>query len=183
MTCVVTSLIERFAMPDQQTAYGRHSLSEQTRFPGKRAGAARGHKPKNLRPRYGAAGELPGSRARLFDGRHNLVVMRKTTPLAFRRKSYASSARSSRSGENRRTGGTLKKLASRPVDILDIGQDFGEFDYQHQPRPVFSWVPTRCRTDVRDLPAQSSPPRPVAIHSTTLYPGWAIRGIRRDMML
>ena len=76
----------------------------------------------------------------------------------------------------------LKNLRLAHVDILDIGQDFGEFDYIIS-HGVFSWVPTRVQNKMFEICQRHLAANGVAYISYNTYPGWHIRGIVRDMMV
>ena len=76
----------------------------------------------------------------------------------------------------------LKNLRLAHVDILDIGQEFGEFDYIIS-HGVFSWVPARVQNKMLEICQRHLAPNGVAYISYNTYPGWHIRGIVRDMML
>ena len=76
----------------------------------------------------------------------------------------------------------LKNLRLAHVDILDIGPDFGEFDYIIS-HGVFSWVPTRVQNKMFEVCQRHLAANGVAYISYNTYPGWHIRGIVRDMML
>lgn len=68
------------------------------------------------------------------------------------------------------------------MDILDIGEDFGTFDYIVT-HGVFSWVPPRVQDRMLELCQRHLAPNGVAYISYNTYPGWHVRGIVRDMML
>lgn len=76
----------------------------------------------------------------------------------------------------------LDNVQLKHMDILDIGQDFGEFDYIVS-HGVFSWVPRRVQDRMLELCQRHLAPNGVAYISYNTYPGWHIRGIVRDMML
>lgn len=76
----------------------------------------------------------------------------------------------------------LKNIRLQHLDILDVGADFGEFDYIVS-HGVFSWVPRAVQDRILDLCRRHLAPNGVAYVSYNTYPGWHIRGIVRDMML
>jgi methyltransferase-like protein/2-polyprenyl-3-methyl-5-hydroxy-6-metoxy-1,4-benzoquinol methylase len=76
----------------------------------------------------------------------------------------------------------LKNIQLKHLDILDFGQDFGEFDYIIS-HGVFSWVPPRVQNKMLEICQRHLVPNGVAYISYNTYPGWHIRGIVRDMML
>src|SRR5574341_1085579 len=76
----------------------------------------------------------------------------------------------------------LKNIQLKHVDILDIGDDIGEFDYIIS-HGVFSWVLARVQQKMLEICQRSLAPNGVAYISYNTYPGWHIRGIVRDMML
>ena len=76
----------------------------------------------------------------------------------------------------------LANVQLKHLDILDIGEDFGEFDYIIS-HGVFSWVPRRVQDRILELCQRHLAPNGVAYISYNTLPGWHIRGIVRDMML
>ena len=75
----------------------------------------------------------------------------------------------------------MKNVELRHLDILDVGEDIGEFDYIIS-HGVFSWVPERVQNRMLDICRRHLAPDGVAYISYNTYPGWHIRGIVRDMM-
>ncbi|MDR3638370.1 MAG: class I SAM-dependent methyltransferase [Isosphaeraceae bacterium] len=75
----------------------------------------------------------------------------------------------------------LKNIELKHIDILDVGEGFGEFDYVVS-HGVFSWVPPAVQDRIIAICRQNLTPRGVAYVSYNTYPGWHIRGIVRDMM-
>ena len=75
----------------------------------------------------------------------------------------------------------LKNIQLKHLDILDFGQDMGEFDYIIS-HGVFSWVPARVQDKMLEICQRNLAPNGVAYISYNTYPGWHIRGIIRDMM-
>jgi methyltransferase-like protein len=76
----------------------------------------------------------------------------------------------------------LRNIQLKHMDILDIGEDFGEFDYIIS-HGVFSWVPPRVQDRMLEICRRHLAANGVAYISYNTYPGWHIRGIVRDMML
>ncbi len=75
----------------------------------------------------------------------------------------------------------LKNVRLRQLDILDIDENFGEFDYIIS-HGVFSWVPARVQDKMLEICQQNLARNGVAYISYNTYPGWHVRGIVRDMM-
>jgi methyltransferase-like protein/trans-aconitate methyltransferase len=76
----------------------------------------------------------------------------------------------------------LKNIELKQFDILDIGDDFGVFDYIIS-HGVYSWVPSSVQSKLLEVCRRHLAPRGVAYVSYNTYPGWHVRGIVRDMML
>ncbi|MBM4050369.1 MAG: methyltransferase domain-containing protein [Planctomycetes bacterium] len=76
----------------------------------------------------------------------------------------------------------LKNIQLQHLDILDIGADFGEFDYIIS-HGLFSWAPAKVQDRMIELCRRHLAPNGVAYISYNTFPGWHIRGIVRDMML
>ena len=76
----------------------------------------------------------------------------------------------------------LKNIQLKHMDMLEVGADFGEFDYIIS-HGVFSWVPPRVQSKMLEICQRHLAPKGVAYLSYNTYPGWHIRGIVRDMML
>ena len=75
----------------------------------------------------------------------------------------------------------LKNIQLKQLDILDIGDDIGEFDYIIS-HGVYSWVPAPVQSKMLEICQRHLAPNGVAYISYNTYPGWHIRGIVRDMM-
>lgn len=75
----------------------------------------------------------------------------------------------------------LKNVQLKHLDILEIGEDFGEFDYIIS-HGVFSWVPPAVQDKMLEICRRHLATNGVAYISYNTYPGWHIRGIVRDMM-
>jgi methyltransferase-like protein/2-polyprenyl-3-methyl-5-hydroxy-6-metoxy-1,4-benzoquinol methylase len=76
----------------------------------------------------------------------------------------------------------LKNIGLRHLDILDVGEDIGTFDYIVS-HGVYSWVPARVQRKMLEICQRHLAPNGVAYISYNTYPGWHIRGVVRDMML
>ena len=75
----------------------------------------------------------------------------------------------------------LKNIQLKHQDILELGDDLGEFDYIVS-HGVFSWVPPAVQDKMLEICKRQLAPNGVAYISYNTYPGWHIRGIVRDMM-
>ncbi|HEX7811316.1 MAG TPA: class I SAM-dependent methyltransferase [Burkholderiales bacterium] len=75
----------------------------------------------------------------------------------------------------------IKNVELRHMDILDIDDSLGEFDYILT-HGVFSWVPERVQNKLLEICRRNLARNGVAYISYNTYPGWHIRGIVRDMM-
>ena len=75
----------------------------------------------------------------------------------------------------------LKNIQLRHLDILDVGEDIGEFDYIIS-HGVYSWVPARVQNKMLEICQRHLAPNGVAYISYNTLPGWHIRGVIRDMM-
>ena len=76
----------------------------------------------------------------------------------------------------------LKNIQLRHLDILDVGEDLGSFDYIVS-HGVYSWVPARVQRKMLEICQRHLAATGVAYISYNTYPGWHIRGVVRDMML
>ncbi len=75
----------------------------------------------------------------------------------------------------------LKNIQLRQLDILEVGEDIGEYDYIIS-HGVYSWVPPAVQARMLEIVQRSLAPNGVAYISYNTYPGWHIRGVVRDMM-
>jgi methyltransferase-like protein/2-polyprenyl-3-methyl-5-hydroxy-6-metoxy-1,4-benzoquinol methylase len=75
----------------------------------------------------------------------------------------------------------LANIELRPLSILDVGADFGRFDYIIC-HGVYSWVPAEVQDKILSVCAGHLAPQGVAYVSYNTYPGWHIRGMIREMM-
>jgi len=76
----------------------------------------------------------------------------------------------------------LKNIELKQLDILDVNDTLGEFDYVVC-HGVYSWVPATVQSKLLDLCKRHLSATGVAYMSYNTYPGWHVRGIVRDMML
>lgn len=75
----------------------------------------------------------------------------------------------------------LSNLQLKHMDVLDVGEDLGRFDYVIC-HGVFSWVPARVQSKILEICQRQLAPNGIGYISYNTYPGWHIRGIVRDMM-
>ena len=75
----------------------------------------------------------------------------------------------------------LTNISLHALSILDIGPDFGEFDYIIC-HGVFSWVPRVVQDKILEICRQNLAPNGIAYISYNTYPGWHFRGMVREMM-
>jgi methyltransferase-like protein/2-polyprenyl-3-methyl-5-hydroxy-6-metoxy-1,4-benzoquinol methylase len=76
----------------------------------------------------------------------------------------------------------LKNVTLKQMNILDVGPDFGHFDYIIA-HGVYSWVPAPVQDKILELCQQHLAPNGVAYISYNTYPGWHMLGTIRDIML
>jgi methyltransferase-like protein/SAM-dependent methyltransferase len=76
----------------------------------------------------------------------------------------------------------LKNIKLRHQDILEVGDELGQFDYIIS-HGVFSWVPAAVQDKMLEICKRHLAPDGIAYISYNTFPGWHIRGIVRDMML
>ena len=75
----------------------------------------------------------------------------------------------------------IKNLDLLDISILDVKDDFGEFDYIVS-HGVFSWVPDAVAEKMLDICAKHLSPNGVGYLSYNTLPGFYMRGAVRDMM-
>lgn len=75
----------------------------------------------------------------------------------------------------------LKNISLRQLDLLDVAEDFGEFDYIIA-HGVYSWIPPRVRDKLLAISHAHLAPHGVAYISYNTYPGGHIREMVREMM-
>ena len=76
----------------------------------------------------------------------------------------------------------LKNVRFEELSILDVGSDFGEFDYIIC-YGVYSWVPADVREKILRICGGHLAPNGIAAVSYNTYPGWHMRGLARDMFV
>lgn len=76
----------------------------------------------------------------------------------------------------------LKNVRFEEMSILDVGADFGEFDYIIC-YGVYSWVPADVREKILRICGDHLAPDGIAAVSFNTYPGWHFRGLARDMFV
>ena len=76
----------------------------------------------------------------------------------------------------------LKNVRFEELSILDVGPDFGEFDYIIC-YGVYSWVPADVQEKILRICADHLAPNGIAAVSYNTYPGWHLRGLARDMFV
>jgi methyltransferase-like protein/cyclopropane fatty-acyl-phospholipid synthase-like methyltransferase len=74
-----------------------------------------------------------------------------------------------------------KNVTLRAMSLLDVGDDFGRFDYIIC-HGVYSWVPAEARDKILSIFATNLAPDGVAYLSYNTYPGWHLRGMTRDLL-
>ncbi len=75
----------------------------------------------------------------------------------------------------------LSNIRLQAMSILEVGPDFGEFDYIIC-HGVFSWVPRIVQDKILEICRQNLAPNGIAYVSYNTYPGWHFRGMIREMM-
>ena len=76
----------------------------------------------------------------------------------------------------------IKNVRFEELSILDVGADFGEFDYIIC-YGVYSWVPADVREKILRICEDHLAPNGIAAVSYNTYPGWHFRGLARDMFV
>lgn len=75
----------------------------------------------------------------------------------------------------------LSNLQLQCLDLLEIGPEFGQFDYVIA-HGLYSWVPEGVRDKLLSICRQNLAPHGVAYVSYNTYPGAHLRNMVRDMM-
>lgn len=75
----------------------------------------------------------------------------------------------------------LKNVELRALSIMDVGADFGPFDYIIS-HGVYSWVPPVVQDRMLQICTDHLTPGGLAGISYNTYPGWHLRGMVRDML-
>jgi len=76
----------------------------------------------------------------------------------------------------------LENLSLRHMDILDVDESLGQFDYIIA-HGVYSWVPPEVQDRILGLCRENLAPQGVAYVSYNTYPGWHMIEIARGIML
>ena len=75
-----------------------------------------------------------------------------------------------------------KNVTVRALDLMEIGHDFGTFDYVIA-HGIYSWVPDKVREKILAICRDHLSPRGVALISFNAGPAGRIRQLMRDMMM
>lgn len=75
----------------------------------------------------------------------------------------------------------LKNVTLHQIDILEIGKDFGQFDYIIA-HGLYSWVPENVRNKILAICKENLAENGIAYVSYNTYPGAYLRNMVRDMM-
>ena len=75
----------------------------------------------------------------------------------------------------------FQNVELKALSILDVGDDFGQFDYIIC-HGVYSWVPAEVRDQILRICARNLAPNGVAYVSYNTYPGWHMQGMVREML-
>jgi methyltransferase-like protein/ubiquinone/menaquinone biosynthesis C-methylase UbiE len=76
----------------------------------------------------------------------------------------------------------LKNINLRHMDIMDVHDSFGRFDYIIA-HGVYSWIQDRAQDRILSICNRNLAPNGMAYVSYNTYPGWHMRGMIRHMML
>lgn len=76
----------------------------------------------------------------------------------------------------------LKNIKLLHMNILDVGAEFGQFDYIIT-HGIYSWVPKAVQEKIVSISKTNLAPNGVAYISYNTLPGWHLRGVLRDIML
>lgn len=85
-------------------------------------------------------------------------------------------------GQALQSAAGIKNAELKTMSILDVGEDFGQFDYIIC-HGVYSWVPTDVQDKILDICKKNLAPSGVAYVSYNTFPGWHMRSMVREMML
>jgi methyltransferase-like protein len=77
---------------------------------------------------------------------------------------------------------SLKRIQLRQLDLMNLGADFGEFDYVIA-HGLYSWVPAEVRDRILGICRDHLAPSGIAYISYNTYPGFHRREMFREMML
>jgi len=76
----------------------------------------------------------------------------------------------------------LNNIRLEQRNIMEIGPDFGEFDYIIV-HGIYSWVPEPVREQILTICKRNLSPNGIAYVSYNVYPGWHVTDAARNMML
>jgi len=76
----------------------------------------------------------------------------------------------------------LTNIELRPMSLMELGHDFGQFDYLIG-HGIFSWVPAEAQEKILEIAARNLPPQGVAYISYNCLPGWSFKRVIREMIL
>jgi methyltransferase-like protein/2-polyprenyl-3-methyl-5-hydroxy-6-metoxy-1,4-benzoquinol methylase len=86
-----------------------------------------------------------------------------------------------RQGEELRAALGLANVELRALDLLDVDDQFGMFDFIIC-HGVYSWVPATVQDKILEVCARRLAPDGIGFVSYNTYPGWHMRGMIRAMM-
>jgi methyltransferase-like protein/2-polyprenyl-3-methyl-5-hydroxy-6-metoxy-1,4-benzoquinol methylase len=92
------------------------------------------------------------------------------------------SPRQIESGKAQAAAWELQNVNLRTMSIMDVGPDFGTFDYIIA-HGVFSWVTPEVQEQILAVCRRNLAPQGIAYISYNTYPGWHLRRMVRDMVL
>jgi SAM-dependent methyltransferase len=91
------------------------------------------------------------------------------------------SVRQIEAAEEKRRATGLTNVSFARMDIAEIGESFGSFDYVIA-HGVYSWVPPEIQEKVLSICSRNLSPGGVAYVSYNTYPGWYLRGLVREIL-
>jgi SAM-dependent methyltransferase len=86
-----------------------------------------------------------------------------------------------RQGEGLRAALGLANLELRALDLVDVDDEFGTFDFIIC-HGVYSWVPAAVQDQILEISARLLAPDGIGFVSYNTFPGWHMRGLIRAMM-
>lgn len=87
-----------------------------------------------------------------------------------------------RIGQERAAALGLDNIELKAMDLMDVGPEFGEFDYIIA-HGVYSWVPPEVREKLLELARRNLAPEGVAYISYNTFPGGHLRRMVREILL
>ena len=85
-------------------------------------------------------------------------------------------------GKNAIAGLDLQNIELHALDLNEMSEDFGTFDYIIC-HGVFSWVPPGVQDKILEIGRRHLAANGIFVVSYNAYPGWHMRGVVRDMMV